>query len=172
MPNVTEKAFTYQFPSDWRAVKFDKDAFYQEHFKSFAGGTKAVDVLAFGENDELWLIKQKDYRQGAQIGTVELLAAVAKKMSGTLACLVAARSCAAPDSASAKLAHDALHKHKIRCALHIEQREKPSKLYPQVIDPKSIRDKLRQTLRAVDCHSVGGNMATLNQLGNLPCVIE
>ncbi|MCP5277661.1 MAG: hypothetical protein H6935_04780 [Thiobacillus sp.] len=171
MPSVTEKAFTYVFPANWRAEKFDKDAFYLGHFSSFAGGTKAVDVLAFGDDNELWLIEQKDYRQGAQIKAVELLEAVARKMSGTLACLVAARSRAATGSASQILAHDALHKYKVRCALHIEQPQKPSKLHPQVIDPKSIRDKLRQTLGAIDPHSEGGDKSVLNGRGRLPCAI-
>lgn len=172
MQSVVEKTFTYVFPNKWKAEKYDEDAFYTKHFQSFAGGAKAVDVLAFGPGTELWLIEQKDYRQGSQIKAAELLEAVAKKMSNTLACLVAARSRAEPGSASAKLAGNALSKHKVRCVLHIEQPIKISRLYPQVIDPKTIRDKLRQTLRAIDPHAEGGDKNTLNNRNHLPFAIN
>jgi hypothetical protein len=53
---------------------------------------------------------------------------------------------------------------KIRFVLHLEQPQKPSKLFPQVVDPKSAKDKMRQKLRAVDPHAIVGDKALLNKL--------
>lgn len=162
MPNVTEGSFTYTFPTGWVAEKYDQTSFYLNHFQAFAGGSKAVDVLAFGPLNTLWLIEQKDYRAGSNITSAELFQAMADKVIGTLACLVAARSRAQPNGQCQSLASLALGKHKVRCVLHVEQPPSHSKLFPQVIDPKSARQKLRQVLRPVDEHAEIGDKALLN----------
>jgi hypothetical protein len=166
MPSITEGQFTYNFPATWSAEKYDVDSYYRVHFQSFAGGRrKAVDVLAFGGGNELWLIEQKDYRVGAEIKAAELFDAIASKILTTMACLVAARSNASPGTRSQIVASGALLKPKVRCILHIEQPATHSKLFPQVVDPKTVQDKLRSALKAVDRRAHAGSQAQLNGLG-------
>lgn len=169
MVAIVEGRYTYQFPPGWTATKYDQDRFYIKQFQRIglvdvgSQGMKAVDVLAFGDGSELWLIEQKDYTGGgAQIKAGELLTAMADKVVGTLACLVAARTNGQNGSASQLLADQALKKTKIRCVLHVEQPTKPSKLFPLVIDPKTGRDKLRRALGAIDSHAELGDQTSLN----------
>lgn len=162
MPTVTEGAFTYSFPNTWKANKYDETSFYKNHFQNFAGGTKAVDVLAIGDGTELWLIEQKDYRQGATIKCAELFDHVALKVLHTLACLVSTRSTGAHGTACLMTAQNALAKPQIRCALHVEQPKSPSKLFPQVIDPKTAVQKFKQQMKAVDHHALVGDQSFLN----------
>lgn len=169
MPAVVEGNYTYQFPNHWTATKYDQDWFYIKKFQRVGlfedgnQGIKAVDVLAFGDGPELWLIEQKDYISGeAQTKAGELLTAMADKVVGTLACLVTARINGQKGSNSQLLADQALKKTKIRCVLHVEQPKKPSKLFRQVIDPKTARDKLRRTLGAIDSHAECGDQNSLN----------
>lgn len=165
MPNIPEGDFNYCFPTTWTAKKYDETSFYKNHFQSFANGCKAVDVLAFCDQDTLWLIEQKDYRQGSSITSAELFQAMADKVIGTLACLVAARAQAQHAGICHTLATQALTKKKIRCVLHVEQPRSHSRLFPQVIDPANARLKIRQTLRAVDNKAEIGDKTTLNNLG-------
>jgi hypothetical protein len=169
MPSIPEGHFTYQFPDGWSAHKYDQDGFYIRHFQrvgqieSGDEGAKAVDVLAFGAGQELWLIEQKDYTGGqAQIQATALLRAFSAKVTDTLACLLAARSNAQPGSTSHELATQALTKPTLRCVLHVEQPVKPSKLFPQVIDPKTARDKLRRSIKPIDPRAEFGSAAELN----------
>ncbi len=169
MPNLPEGRFTYQFPANWTAAKYDEDRFYTKQFQKVGlveggnKGVKAVDVLAFGAGPELWLIEQKDYTGGgAQITAGQLLHAASAKVVGTLACLVTARCKCQPGSASQVLAVNALEKTKIRCVLHVEQPQKPSKLFPQVIDPKTARDVWRRALGPIDAHAEFGDQTVLN----------
>jgi hypothetical protein len=175
MPGVKEGVFTYRFPPGWTARKFDADAFYKKHFQNHAGGSKGVDVLGFANADDadtLWLIEQKDYRQGVEREVLleDLFEAVAHKASATLACLVAARSRAQDGSASEMLASAALLKRRVRCILHIEQPAHRSRLFPVVADPKTLRDRFRRAVRAIDVRAEAGDKATLDTRG-LPCVI-
>ena len=60
---LVEGNLAFSFPAGWDAIKYDDSAHYRRHFQSFAGGSKAVDFVAFGgTSDELWLIQVKDYR--------------------------------------------------------------------------------------------------------------
>jgi hypothetical protein len=162
MPKIIEGAFTYEFPATWDAVKFDEMPFYRNHFQSFAGGSPAVDVVAFDrESNEVWLIEGKDYRAHRRIKASEWFDEMAEKIRGTLVCLLAARANAA-DAITKPFATSALRKPIIRCVLHLEQPSKPSKLFPQVFDPKTAKDKLRKALRAVDAHPIVGSQAQLN----------
>ena len=45
---------------------------------------------------------------------------------------------------------------KATCALHIEQ-SRGSKLFPTIVDAKSLRDGLRRRLRPLDPHAMGGS---------------
>ena len=166
MPDIKECLFTYQFPANWVISKFDELPFYLRHFQNFAGGCAAVDVWAFAPHqDEVWLIEAKDYRAYPRLKSSDIFDEMALKALGTLACMVAARANAS-DGLSEVMATTVLRKPKlkIRFVLHLEQPQKPSKLFPQVVDPKSAKDKMRQKLRAVDPHAIVGDKALLNKL--------
>ncbi len=169
MPRIDEGRYAYQFPQGWTAAKYDEDGFYVKKFQKVGlvedgnKGVKAVDVLAFGDGPELWLIEQKDYSGGgAEIKAGELLYAAAGKLVGTLACLAVAHKNCQLGSASQQLAAQALRKTRIRCVLHVEQPAKPSRLFPQVIDPKTARDTFRRAVGPIDSHAEFGNQEQLN----------
>jgi hypothetical protein len=50
-------------PKGWWVWKYDDSAFHRNQFQSFAGGSKAMDAVAFSADDTLWLIEVKDYRR-------------------------------------------------------------------------------------------------------------
>ena len=167
MPTFQEGSLTFTFDDDWQVVKYDDDTFHKKHFKEFAGGSKAVDFVAFG-NGELWLIEFTDYRRPGSTKPSDLFLEVACKVRATLAGLVAAKSTshASGDSQTKSIAQAALGRtYRLRIALHLEQPTKPSKLFPQAVDPKTARDKLSQQLRPVVPHPIVGNMTDFNDLG-------
>jgi hypothetical protein len=182
MPDVDEGAFRYRFPNGWVAVKFDGLAFYRNSFQSFASGarpggssasgSKAVDVVAIepGAGHQaatLWLIEQKDFRAHGREKELPVGQELAEKALGTLACLVAGRANAGdtPLGMAERLWKDGTEISKIRFVFHFEQPDKPSRLFPQPIDPKSMEDDLRRSLRAVDPHPDGGGFTTINGRG-------
>jgi hypothetical protein len=172
MPVVDEGAFRYQFPDHWTAVKFDGISFYLKSFQKFAGGNKAVDVVAVeprsnGRACTLWLIEAKDYRVHPREKMVPVGQELAEKALGTLACLLAGRANAGDTGQvmADRVWNDAMQIEKIRFVFHFEQPDKPSRLFPQPIDPKSIKDDIRRSLRAVDPHPDGGGFTTINGRG-------
>ena len=167
MPRFQVEDLTFDFNDDWQVVKYDDDTFHIKHFQGFAGGSKAVDLVAFG-NGELWLIECTDYRKPGSTKPSDLFLEVACKVRATLAGLVAAKSTShSSDGTQTKSIAEAALKHpyRLRIALHLEQPTKPSKLFPQAVDPKTAQDKLSQLLRPVDPRAVVGNMTDFNALG-------
>jgi hypothetical protein len=51
-----------------------------------------------------------------------------------------------------QFAKNVLKAKKLRVILHLEQPQKPSKLFPKVVDPAHIKDRLKQLLKAIDAH--------------------
>ncbi len=85
-PGVLEEGslrFTFEIP----ARKYDDWAFYRNRINVLAGGAKAVDFLALG-NDELWLVEVKDYRVHPRTKPSALPQEIAEKVRDTLAGLV------------------------------------------------------------------------------------
>ncbi len=165
MPYVDEGAFRYQFPDAWIAVKFDKSTFYLNHFQDFAGGTKAVDVVAVGtDSHTLWLIEAKDFRIHVREKLLPLEMELAEKVRGTLACLMAGQANAGDtgDENADRLWASAMRLKKIRFVFHFEQPAKRSRLFPQPIDLKSIKDILDRALRVIDPHPFGGGYTEIN----------
>jgi hypothetical protein len=90
----------------------------------------------------------------AVIGKVSAPASrIQVKVRDTLAGLAAAKSNANNQSERA-CARKALKKNRLRVVLHLEQPRKPSKLFPQAVDPSKLIMKLKQVLKAVDPHPV------------------
>lgn len=162
MTRLMDGRLVHEFPAGWIAWKCDDAPYYRKQFQSFAGGAKSVDFAAIspGTDPVLWLIELKDYRAQARSKPSDLFDELATKVRDTLACLMAtgANSGAQPEVDQAKAACRA---GEVRVVLHLEQPRKPSRLFPQVIDPKDVKDKLKQKLRAVDPHPVWGSSVEL-----------
>jgi hypothetical protein len=149
VPQIVEGAITFDFPVSFEVQKLDVTTFYKKHFQSFAGGAKAVDIIAFDSSrPELWLIEVKDYRAHRRIKTMDLFDEIATKVFSSLTCLLAMRANAIGEEQA--FAVQALKQFRLKVVLHLEQPSKPSKFFPQVIDPKAAPDKLKQRLRAID----------------------
>ncbi len=150
MLRVVEGSITFEFPTGFVVQKLDDTTFYKKHFQSFAQGSKAVDFLAFNpQTSELWLLEVKDYRAQGRTKTIDLFDEIAQKVLSSLACLLVMRANAVIQDEQI-FAELAMKQIRLKIALHFEQPEKPSKLFPRVVDPANIRMKLRQKVRAVD----------------------
>lgn len=163
MTRLTEGRLVHEFPAGWIAWKCDDAPYYRNHFQAFAGGAKSVDFAAVspGNDPILWLIELKDYRAARRTKPSDLFDELAIKVRDTLACLMATASNSGcmPAAGHAKAGCKAS---KVRVVLHLEQPAKPSKLFPQVVEPKSAKDKIKQKLRAIDPHPLIGNSVNLS----------
>jgi len=168
MPNVDEGRFQYQFPANWIAVNFDKLTFYEKHFQSVAGGTKAVDVVTVEPRSKtLWLIEAKDFCAHPRGKLLPLEQELAEKVRGTLACLMAGRANAGDtgDANNDGLWKTAMMLVKIRVVLHVEQPPTRSRLFPQSVDPKTIKDILKRSVRVFDSLPIGEGSLSINGRG-------
>lgn len=137
-------------PNGWWIWKYDDSSFHRNQFQSFAGGCKAMDAVAFGDN-VLWLIEIKDYRLHPRSKPSTVFAEVAAKVKGTLAGLAAARV-RADDTQERSRAVESMACDCIRIVLQLAQPVHSSRLFPQVIDPQDAEMELRRAVRAVDPH--------------------
>ena len=153
MTEIREGDLTFSFPDHCRAGKYDDWSFYRNQFQSVAGGSMAVDVLCLAD-DVAWLVEIKDYRQHPRTKPSDLCDEVAQKIRDTLSGLAAA-SANANDPDEKTLACRALAMRRWRVALHLEQPSVPSRrLRRCAVDPASMKQKLRQALKAIDAHPV------------------
>ena len=144
---------TLTMPMGWWVWKYDDSAFHRNQFQSFAGGSKAMDAVALAVDGTLWLIEVKDYRRHRRAKPSSVFAEVAAKARATLAGLAVARV-RANDPTEHDLAHQAMGCQHMRVALQLAQPAKPSRLFPQVIDPLDAQMQLRRAVRAVDPHAL------------------
>ena len=141
----------FKFAENWKVSKYDDWAFYRRHFIRVHAGVKAVDLLALSPDKTLYLIEAKDYRQKRREKDISLAEEVVLKVCWTLAALLPARVNGAKDDEST-MAHSFLKARKLCIILHLEQPPAPSKLFPQIISPANLRQKLKQSLRSIDPH--------------------
>ncbi|WP_339352559.1 hypothetical protein [Acinetobacter beijerinckii] len=146
--NIVEGQLTFLFPEQ-NATKYDEWSFYRNQFNAVCG-SKAVDLL-YVEQQILWLIEIKDYRQHARTKPIDLADEIALKVRDTLAGLVAAQV-NANDQTEQDFAKNALKKKKIRVVLHLEQAVQSSRLFLHAINPANVQLKLKQKVRAIDAH--------------------
>lgn len=158
----TEGNLLFSFPDDWTVIKFDSSRFYLKQWQSFASGCKGVDFIACGPDCDVWFIEVKDYRQASRTKPSDLFEEVAQKVRDSLAALkvLAYRM---TDSEEVALARKVLKgSRRFRIVLHLEQPAKPSKIFQQVIDPKTAQHKIRQKLRVIDPHCLVGDKSYMN----------
>ncbi|MCE8012941.1 hypothetical protein [Billgrantia desiderata] len=147
---LTEQQLAFTFADGVEASQYDDWSFYRNQFIAVCGGTKAVDFVCLDE-DQVWLIEVKDYRQHRRTKAIDLGDEVADKVRDTLAGLVAA-GCNANDAEEQRLAGLALRRSRLRVVLHLEQPLNPSRLFPLAVKPDTVLMKLKQRLKAVDPH--------------------
>lgn len=147
---INEGRLVFDFSAALHVVKYDDWSFYRNQFGNAFGGAKAVDFVCI-DNDMIWLVEVKDYRDERRTKTMDLGDEVAAKIRDSLAGLIAAAA-NANEPQERSFAADVLSKRKIRIVLHLEQPIKPSRLFPKVVEPGNLRLKLRQLLKAVDPH--------------------
>ena len=151
MTEIEEGDLTFSFPDHCEAGKYDEWSFYRNQFQSVAGGSKAVDILCLSD-DAAWLIEIKDYRQHPRQKLIEIDDEVASKVRDTLAGLAAATANANnPDEQG--LARRALQRRRWRVALHLEQPDARSRLWPR-FSVANVLLKMRTKVKAVDAHPV------------------
>ncbi len=159
MTTLSEGNLQFIFNGTAQASKYDDWSFYRNQFQRVCGSSKAVDMICI-ENDTTWLIEIKDYRQHRRTKPIDLGKEVAIKVRDTLAGLVAAR-CNANDADEKAFANKALRNHRLKVVLHLEQPKMHSKLFPRVIDPASVKQKLKRLLKAIDSHPVIAEQNTI-----------
>ena len=151
MTEIEEGDLKFSFPDRCEAGKYDEWSFYRNQFQSVAGGSKAVDILCLSD-DAAWLIEIKDYRQHPRQKLIEIDDEVASKVRDTLAGLAAATANANnPDEQG--LARRALQRRRWRVALHLEQPDARSRLWPR-FSVANVLLKMRTKVKAVDAHPV------------------
>jgi hypothetical protein len=153
MPSLLEGSLRFDFVNEWDVSKPDGWSFYRNQFQQIVSGTKAIDILAIEPTGTaVWCIEVKDYRDHPRTKTVGVAEETAAKVRDSLALFAAARFNAndAGEKASSTRALTANH---IRVVLHLEQREKPSKLFPRKIDLANVQQRLRQLVKSVDPHA-------------------
>lgn len=161
MPSVTVDRFRFNLPTGWTWLEYDQCTYYREHFNDLAS-SKAVDLLVLApERAELWMVEIKDYRRYRRTKPGSLFTEVSHKVRDTLAGLAVGRL-VANDPISRDFAADAMLASRLRVAFLLEQPQKPSRLFPQVIDPASAKTALKKALRAVDPHPLLGNASELS----------
>lgn len=150
---VDVDGMTLTMPAGWWVWKYDDSAFHRNQFQGFAGGSKAVDALALGTDGALWLIELKDYRQHRRTKPSSVFSEMASKVRSTLAGLSVARL-RANDATEKTRAQQAMTCTRIRVALQLAQSAKPSRLFPQVLDPLDALMQLKRAVGLVDAHPV------------------
>lgn len=147
---IQEDRLTFTFPMGAQSSKYDAWSHYRSQFNSAFGGTKAVDMV-YAARDTAWLIEVKDYRFNPRTKVIDLADEVALKVRDTLAGLVSARL-NANDPDEKRLADGLLRKRRLRVVLHLETPRSRSRLQPNPIDPSTVLQMLKRSVRSVDPH--------------------
>lgn len=147
---IKEGCLQFSFPDNTIASKYDAWVFYSK-FNSVFGGVKAVDIVHVDSEKTAWLIEIKDYRTNRRTKPSELCDEIALKVRDTLLGLAVARF-QAQIVAEKQVAMKVFQARRLRVVLHLEQPQKPNKLFPQVVNPADIKQQLKRLLKAVDAH--------------------
>ncbi len=142
-----------EMPDGWWVWKYDDSAFHRNQFQNFAGGSKAVDAVALAADDTLWRIEINDYRRHRRSKPASVFDEVAAKVRATLAGLATART-RANDQDEKNMAAAAMRCRRIRVALQLAQPVKPSRLFPQVVDPVNAQIQLQRAVKAIDPYAL------------------
>ena len=154
----------FSFPEDWETAKYDDWVFYRNRFQSVGDGQKAIDIATKDPDNTLWLIEVKDYRKHRRTKVTDIADEVALKVRDTMASLLATAVNA--DGSEKTKAKKFIRINKIRIVLQLEQPRDHSKLFPRVIDPADVKQKLRKSVRAIDPHPMVTEAKRYSRQGN------
>lgn len=163
MADIFVDGLTFSFPDGWKISKYDDWSYYRRQFSCMWAEIKSLDLLAVDLQRNGWLIEVKDYRIHQRTKPSDLAEEVAKKVFDTLAALPPARVYANNDDERG-MAQALLKVKRYRVVLHLEQPTKSSKLFPRVIDPAKVKQKLRKLLKPIDSHPMITEMAKMYNL--------
>ena len=170
MTEIEEGDLKFSFPGHCEAGKYEEWSFYRNQFQSVAGGSKAIDILCLSD-DAVWLIEIKDYRQHPRQKEIDIGDEVASKVRDTLAGLAAASANANCRDERA-LARRALQRRRWRVALHLEQRDAGSRLWPPKSRVVNVLAKMRPKVKAVDAHPVILDRAEVTRRCDIPWSVQ
>jgi hypothetical protein len=145
-----ESNLDFVFHAGWSVLQYDASSWYRDHFQACADSA-AVDFLAVSAaGDLVWLVEVKDFTLKAPDSAKgPLWAIITRKVRDTLAGVLAGAHQAGNPEERAVFAR-AVTSAQIRVAFHCERPKHKSKLFANLPDAADLRQKLRQTLRAVD----------------------
>lgn len=166
MPVVRQvEGLTFTFPDGWEAEKFDDWAFYRNKFSRQQPGIKAVDLLVKGVDGVAYLIEVKDYRHPDTTKPSKLIEAIVCKVLMTLAAILPAKL-NADEKVEKEHAGEILKCSGLKVIAHIELPAKRSLGLGSVAD---IQQKLKQRLRAIDCHP---KVVSMNEMRGLSWTVH
>ena len=160
---VRENPVRLTFKDGCQVEKYDEWCFFRDAFRHTAGGSRGVDVLCLRDGT-CWLIevKQRARIVGENYGgkILDLIGDVARQVRDTLAGLAAARTRA--EGTEREFARRALIAENWRVVLHLEQKDRTSRLRPEPYALSSVRSALRKpdSAGAVDPNAQVVNSAT------------
>lgn len=165
MPKLSEGKLAFTFPDNgWMVSKYDEWSHYRNQANTLCGSAKAIDFLAIERESCCWLLEVKDFREHRRTKAIDLADEVAVKVRDTLAALVGAQRLANDDSERSH-ARKAIRARSIRIVLHLEQPKQHSKLFPRVIKPADVLQRLKQLLKPIDPHPL---VVELNSRHDIP----
>ncbi|MCK3654683.1 hypothetical protein A4G19_02545 [Pasteurellaceae bacterium Macca] len=150
MTIIQEGNLTFTFNNNANVKKYDDLSFYRNQLTTAFTGMKAVDIISI-ENNINWLIEVKDYSIHQRTKLADLSEEVALKIRDTLAGIVS-MNCNTSDSNEKQFAHQFLRNKKIKIVLHLELPNKYSRLYPNILNPVDIQQKLKSLVKSIDAH--------------------
>lgn len=186
MPGIIVERLKFEFPNNWEAEKVDDWSFSRKQFQTlgqgvrlacggckkqlrcaecdaqFVTGNKVVDIVAL-RGSVAWLIEVKDYRRNPREKSIQLSDEVAIKVRDSLALLVAAAA-NANDAGQKTFARRAVGCESLRVILHLEQIDKPSKLFPRDFRPRDVEGKIRRLVKCIDPHAVVADTNDMRRL--------
>ena len=94
MPTINEGRLQFDFTDDWSIIKVDDSKAYRDWMGKL-DGTKAVDILGLLDNQTLYFIEVKDFREHRienkpRLSSGDLVVEIAQKVRDTVTCIVTA----------------------------------------------------------------------------------
>jgi hypothetical protein len=145
-----ESNIDWTFADGWSVMRYDNSTWYQKHFQGCADSA-AVDFLVVQDNGEqVWLVEVKDFTtEPPDPDKPPLWQIITKKARDTLAGVLAG-SVHANKECERELFRRAARATSLCVAFHCERPRHSTRLFKRLPDPADLRDKLRNTLRAID----------------------
>ena len=151
MTIITEGQLIFEFDSTLSTIKYDDSSYYKRHFQNQCHTkNKAVDIIAYNK-EFVWVIEIKDFRKHGRSKEQSLCEELSQKIRDTLAGLFGAKFYLSHSYDEKLFFKDILACQRIYFVLHMEQGHNPNKR-KQIYDRADIKQKLKNTLKAIDPH--------------------